>query len=355
MGILLIIPAYEPNQALADIVKDTFNLAYEKKLDVSAVIINDGSSPASDEVFSRLALEDRVVVLNSAVNQGKGAALKKGFRYALELPSAQASIVVTADADGQHLPKDIIAVATQAQQDKSTVLGVREFDSSVPLRSRFGNLVTRQLFKLVNGCDVADTQTGLRAIMREDLFSIIDIAYNQYEYELEMLSKLAKAGNITQIPITTVYEPGNPTSHFNPIIDSIRIYWVLFRYLLIILLVSAFEATVIFFLTVLGASLMTTIVVARAISVVLYYNIARTFVFRSDGDAFKQASLFLLLVFVNLVFLYAFVSFAENLFRVPRVLAAVIGNMAFFVINFVVQRNFIFFSFVRSLGRAKKK
>jgi putative flippase GtrA len=270
------------------------------------------------------------------------AALKKGIRYALAQTDGQAEMVVTADADGQHLPEDIIAVAAVAMEKQSTAIGVRNFDSSVPLRSRFGNLLTRQVFRLVSGHDIRDTQTGLRAIMRHDLYALVDIPYNRYEFELEMLSTLVKAGPVEQVPINTVYEPQNPTSHFNPVMDSIRIYWVLFRYFLTILLISASEAFFIFLLTKLGASILVTIVVARAISVILYFNIARTFVFRSNGDVWKQAVQLLLLVAVNLVFLYAFVSILEIGFDTPRVLAAILGNMAFFVINFIVQRNLIF-------------
>lgn len=342
MSILLIIPAYEPDEVLVSIVAETLRAGKETGLQISTLIVNDGSSAQSQKIFDELSTWEGVVVLHSVSNQGKGAALKKGIRHALAKTDGQAEMVVTADADGQHLPKDIIAVAAVAMEKQSTAIGVRNFDSSVPLRSRFGNLLTRQVFRLVSGHDIRDTQTGLRAIMRHDLYALVDIPYNRYEFELEMLSTLVKAGPVEQVPINTVYEPQNPTSHFNPVIDSIRIYWVLFRYFFTILLISASEAFFIFLLTKLGASILVTIVVARAISVILYFNIARTFVFRSNGDVWKQAVQLLLLVAVNLVFLYAFVSILEIGFDTPRVLAAILGNMAFFVINFIVQRNLIF-------------
>ena len=97
------------------------------------------------------------------------------------------------------------------------------------------------------------------------------IAYNRYEYEIEMLTALMHARAVEQVEITTVYEPGNPTSHFNPVIDSARIYWVLLRYILITLMVSLCEAILVVVLTTLDATILTTLVLARAVSVVLFF------------------------------------------------------------------------------------
>lgn len=354
MSCLLIIPAYEPNASLLDIVSDTMALAETRNFDLHTLVINDGSSPDCDSVFERLEKLTGVTVLTQSPNQGKGAALKLGFAYALEQPAQRVSFVVTADADGQHLPEDIFNVAERSRETQSTVLGVRKFDASVPLRSRFGNVLTRQLFRLIHGIDVQDTQTGLRAIRREDLRLIGGIAYNRYEYEIEMLTALMHARTVEQVEITTVYEPGNPTSHFNPVIDSARIYWVLLRYILITLMVSLCEAILVVVLTALDASILTTLVLARAVSVVLFFTIARSVIFRSSGDFAKQAVYYLLLVGVNLVFLYGFVWFAETQLDVPRIVAALIGNTFFFSINFVVQRNFIFFDRTPPNGKGTK-
>ncbi|MFN3214187.1 MAG: glycosyltransferase [Henriciella sp.] len=354
MSCLLIIPAYEPDASLIEIVSETMTLAQSRAIALEILVINDGSSPDRAVIFEQLEQLETVTVLTQSPNQGKGAALKFGFGYALEQSVERVSFVVTADADGQHLPKDILNVAARSRETQTTVLGVRRFDRSVPLRSRFGNVLTRQLFRLIHGVDVQDTQTGLRAIRREDLRLISDIAYNRYEYEIEMLTALMHARAVEQVEITTVYEPGNPTSHFNPVVDSARVYWVLLRYILITLMVSLCEAILVVVLTALDATILTTLVLARAVSVVLFFTIARSVVFNSSGDFANQALYYILLVCVNLAFLYGFVWFAETQLDVPRIVAALIGNTFFFSINFVVQRNFIFFDKAPSSGKGTK-
>ncbi len=73
--------------------------------------------------------------------------------------------VVTADADGQHAPEDIERVAdVLAAQPEALVLGARSFGDDVPLRSRFGNILTRGIMHALLGRKLTDTQTGLRGI-----------------------------------------------------------------------------------------------------------------------------------------------------------------------------------------------
>jgi hypothetical protein len=138
-------------------------------------------------------------------------------------------VIVTADADGQHLPKDILAVASHAQKEPDTlVLGSRQFSHDVPLRSRLGNDLTRFLFSEITGCTLPDTQTGLRAIPVALVEKIVGSSLCGYEFELEMLLIAAQSHmTISCVPIQTVYLDGNSESHFRPVRDSIRIYRVL--------------------------------------------------------------------------------------------------------------------------------
>ena len=114
--------------------------------------------------FAAAARFPNVQLLRHAVNLGKGAALKTAFNYVLcAMPDAAG--VVTADADGQHAPEDIARVAEAlAAQPDALVLGARAFGADVPLRSRFGNIVTRGIMHALLGRKLADTQTGLRGI-----------------------------------------------------------------------------------------------------------------------------------------------------------------------------------------------
>ena len=89
--------------------------------------------------------------------------------------------VVTMDADGQHLPEDAarICAASEAEPD-ALILGGRKFEGKVPLRSRFGNGVTRWVFRLSTGAKVYDTQTGLRAFSDRLLPAMLDVYANGF-------------------------------------------------------------------------------------------------------------------------------------------------------------------------------
>ena len=223
---VVLIPCYQPDNNLIDIVKKLLN----HKLDV--VLVNDGSSNSeSIDVISKLEKEDGVIVLHNAVNLGKGAALKTGMNFIyLKFPEIKG--VITADADGQHLVEDIIKIGFElSNSEKKLILGSRSLDKNVPLRCRIGNKLTKYVLFIVAGLKTQDTQTGLRGFPRYLIPEFLKIANNGYEYEMEMLLKCKNLNvDISEIPITTVYLENNKSSHFNPILDSFRIYFVLFRF-----------------------------------------------------------------------------------------------------------------------------
>ena len=139
-------------------------------------------------------------------------------------------ILVTADADGQHLPQDIFRAGVRAESlAASWTAGHRpgrtptgdpipdagEEGTRVPLRSKVGNSATVGFFALATGAHVADTQTGLRAFTPQILDWLLQIPGDKYEYEFSMLLRATRAEmELVQVPIVKVYEPGNPTSHF---------------------------------------------------------------------------------------------------------------------------------------------
>lgn len=228
-GPVILIPAYQPNAALLGLVLETAALAP----DLDIVVVDDGSTlPASRRVFARLERMRGVRVLRHRANRGKGAALKTGLAYAL-WEWKGASAIVTADADGQHLARDIVRVAEAARQaprGAALVLGARSFSwEGAPLRSRFGNTLTRALFAAFAGQAVTDTQTGLRAVSRPLAQASLSIPDDGYAFEFAQLFLARRFGAIAEVPVTRVYEEGNPTSHFRPVRDSLRIYAVFLR------------------------------------------------------------------------------------------------------------------------------
>lgn len=214
MNTAVVIPAYNPGEGFAALVRELIAQG------MAVLVVNDGSTVGLDS-FDEV---DRMgaTVLAHPHNRGKGAGLKTAFRHLLD--RGFEGVVVTADADGQHLPTDILRVAQTAEQNpRSLVLGVRDV-SAMPGRSRLGNSVTCWLVGVRYGIRVSDTQTGLRAFSSAHLADAISITGDRYEYEMgALLAARHTFSSVVQVPIETVYESGNATSHFSPVADSLRI------------------------------------------------------------------------------------------------------------------------------------
>ena len=220
----ILIPAYKPDDKLVALTNQL--LTHD---DLKLVVVDDGSGEAFCPVFE--ALDKRVTLISYPDNKGKGGALKTGIRYIMDhMPECER--LVTADADGQHRYADIRRVLDKSEEmPGALVLGSRAFDGDVPLRSRFGNAMTRQVFAIASGVKVRDTQTGLRGFDRDGMRLFVDVPGDRYEYEINMLLTAARAEMpIYEVTIETVYLNDNESSHFNPLKDSLRIYACILKF-----------------------------------------------------------------------------------------------------------------------------
>ncbi|MEV4513279.1 glycosyltransferase family 2 protein [Dactylosporangium sp. NPDC049525] len=224
---IILLPVYEPGHGLVTTVTSLHDATPGTQL----VVVDDGSGPASARVL-RDAEDLGCTVLRHDTNRGKGAALKTGFRHIGAAHPGHA--VVCADPDGQHHVADILRVAAHVDVSGRMVLGVRRFEGRVPLRSRFGNTVTRLLFRAATGRRVQDTQTGLRGFPANLLDWLGEVPGERFEYEMNVLLHAARTGRpIDETVITTTYIGDNGTSHFGSIADSARVYRPLLRYALL--------------------------------------------------------------------------------------------------------------------------
>ena len=220
----ILIPAYKPDDKLVALTDQL--LTHD---DLKLVVVDDGSGEAFRPVFE--ALDKRVTLISYPDNKGKGGALKTGIRYIMDhMPECER--LVTADADGQHRYADIRRVLDKSEEmPGALVLGSRAFDGDVPLRSRFGNAMTRQVFAIASGVKVRDTQTGLRGFDRDGMRLFVDVPGDRYEYEINMLLTAARAEMpIYEVTIETVYLNDNESSHFYPLKDSLRIYACILKF-----------------------------------------------------------------------------------------------------------------------------
>lgn len=338
MNLLAVIPAYQPDPSLVDLASKLSQSGLR-----GVLVVNDGSGPDCDAIFSQLARLPKVTVLDHAINLGKGAALKTGINHAAcRYPDLLG--VVTADADGQHLPDDVLQVARiLVENPHALILGVRRFDRRTPWRSRIGNAVTRHALRLLVGCGLRDTQTGLRGIPRRMLPELLRLPSRGYDFELDMLI-LGRQTRcpIVQTEIRTVYQPGNISSHFNPLLDSLRISFTLLRFFVVALLTALVDYTVFVTVWLLGAPIYRAQIMARFVAMFFNYAAVRNTVFCSGQSHSQVAPRYLLLVVASGVVSYSMILFLLARFTGSVILAKMVAESLVFVANFAIQRDFVF-------------
>src|SRR5579862_573100 len=338
MSVALVIPAFEPPVSLVDLVE-----ALAASPVSSGSVVDDGSSAGHAGIFDRLQSVPRVVVLRHAVNLGKGAALKTGITHALSAHPNDDG-VVTADADGQHTAADVIGVVDALQRDPGAlVLGARRFSSRVPMRSRAGNAVTRWALRIVSGQMLSDTQTGLRGIPRGLAAEMTRVTASGYEFELDMLIA-AKHLNypVREVAIDAIYLDGNRGSHFNPVFDSMRIYFVLLRFSLVSLSTAAIDNAM--FVTIFGltGTIWQAQAVGRLTGALFNYPMARRAVFLSQREVWSTLPKYLLLVAASGAMSYALLRGLMAWSGLPALWAKILAESLLFPVSFVIQRDVIF-------------
>ena len=240
MTIVVLIPSYQPNQKLVDLVE---GLAHSTSYKI--VVVDDGSGSEYQLFFERVALLGAQVEVHPR-NLGKGAAIKTGLA-AIRSNSPESS-VVTADSDGQHRLQDITKVANTLQTltEPSLVLGAREFDSATPWKSRLGNRASSHLFALLWGKRLSDSQTGLRGISAQLIDANLSVKGDRFEYESNAIIATIAAGiPIVEVMIPATYiDATNSHSHFRPVVDSFVVGGVIFKQLAKFVLSSVLGALV---------------------------------------------------------------------------------------------------------------
>lgn len=340
---IIVVPAYEPDQRMITLLKDIQN-----KFTCTVIVVDDGSGKEYDTIFETAKKYAKVVRLQQ--NRGKGSALKRAYRDILMNGLGKRDIIVTVDADGQHKVEDIEKLLHHYNQKKANLfMGVRTFDKEVPFKSKWGNRITKIIFRLVSGKSISDTQTGLRGMPYEELTDMIAIPGERYEYEMNVLLEYAKRGKeIVEIPIETVYMDNNSSSHFHPVKDSLSIYKEILKYCLSSFLGFVIDfcgyGVLLFLLTGLpsGLAVVLSNVTARAISSVANFEMNKNWVFaskeRTKEKAIKYFSLVLVILSINSGLLYV----ATQVFGIPNIIGKVMVEIILFFLSYWIQHHFIF-------------
>ena len=333
----VLIPAYQPDARLPRLILELHRADPATKI----VVVDDGSGQKFSDIFEASATAGAHVI-SYENNRGKGYALREGFTWIRDVAGDLSECVVTADADGQHTLNDIFRVGRTCTDTGTSVLGVREFVGHVPARSRIGNTATSALFWLATGWKLKDTQTGLRAFPVALLPALLEVQGDRYEYELRVLLHLAKFRHpVTQIPIETIYEAGNPTSHFRPLQDSARIWAPLLKFA-----ASSGVATIIDYVLVLALNALTgalffPVVVARMVSASVNFAMNRR-VFEATGVPLRRSALrYAALAIAVVAGSYTMLAVLTGI-GMPLWIAKIIADTTMYLVSYSAQSRYVF-------------
>ena len=359
--ISVVLPSLDPDEKLHLVIDGLLEYGFSH-----IILVNDGSKPENLHYFEEEAAAhpDVITLLHHAVNKGKGAALKNAFNWFLSnRPDAVG--VVTVDGDNQHHPEDTRACALHMMETGKLTLGCRDFNQAdVPARSSFGNKTTSIIFKIFVGMTISDTQTGLRAIPRDDLEIIAGVHGDRFEYETNMLLAMKEQGiPFDEVKIRTVYIEENKSSHFHPIRDSWRIYKLIlrhfFRYTLSSIASFFVDSGMVYLLTVilpLADPMLGYCATAgaRIVSSMLNFFMNKKLVFKSQVSTAKSMLRYYALAIPQLLVqsllnqgLYTLLGITENQPGL-RTLIHILVMTVLFIVSFTVQQRWVFAAEKRS-------
>lgn len=195
VNVVAIIPAYNEEKALADVIGKTLEHVDE------VIVVDDGSSDKTSEV----AIGAGARVIKHSVNLGKGEALQSGFKAI-----GNDSIIITIDGDGQHNPSEIPDLVRPIIEDGADLVNGSRYmngpEENTPAYRRVGQKVLDIATNISAGTKVTDSQSGFRAFSSKskNVFRFKDTGFG---IESEMLVDASEAGlKIVEVPITVRYD-----------------------------------------------------------------------------------------------------------------------------------------------------
>ena len=197
---LALIPAHDEAKRIGPVVRTASRY-------LPVVVVDDGSGDETAVVAEQAGAR----VLRQTPNQGKGAALRAGFRMAL---AEGAEAVVTLDGDGQHDPAELPAFLaryarrTLAGEPTELIIGRRDFRRMPPLR-RVSNWLGTVTLSAAVGRWIDDNQSGYRLVGRRLMTASLAGTESGFAFEVEMIA-LCLRGRwpIEWLPIRTIYGGG---------------------------------------------------------------------------------------------------------------------------------------------------
>lgn len=213
---LICIPTYNHPRTVVEVAQECL-----KVTNFPILIVDDGSEVSVQDLFAEKS--NRIKFISHNKNLGKGAALRSGFKYAVDNDFTH---VISIDADGQHPAVEIPKLVAEAYKKPwALILGDRKMQTSnVPASSIFGKKFSNFWVKYETGKPVGDSQSGFRIY---PLFFVQQMKFisSRYDFEVEVLTRLLWRGvEIKSVPVEVKYfSPDKRVTHFHKLKDNFRL------------------------------------------------------------------------------------------------------------------------------------
>ena len=196
--VICVLPAFNEESTVSKIAQEAGNYTDE------VIVVDDGSIDRTAE----MATKSGIIVVQHQRNMGKGAALRTGFKEAL---NRGADVLVTLDTDGEHDPKDIPSLVDPIKSGRVDLMvgsRLQGQEGRSPLLRKISRRITTLTLKTLFGVHLSDTQSGFRGLSRKAAEKI-DFKSDSFVAESEMLIDAARKGlRIGELPITYVHVGG---------------------------------------------------------------------------------------------------------------------------------------------------
>ena len=194
----VVIPVYNERQSVRELVRRVEAVAIPKEI----VIVDDGSTDGTCAILRDLEKHPDVTVLYLSHNQGKGAALRKGFRH------ATGSVILIQDADLEYDPADYLRLLRPILDGSADIVyGSRFLGQSHRVLYFWHSVANKLLTTLSNvftNLNLTDMETGYK-VFRREVLADLHLQSNRFGFEPEFTAKVAKRRNpswrIFEVPI----------------------------------------------------------------------------------------------------------------------------------------------------------
>jgi len=193
--IAIVIPAYNEADNLGYVLDQI--PAEVCGLQTATLVVDDGSSDGTEDV----AEAHGAVAIRHVVNRGGGAALRTGYRLMVD---SEAAIVVTLDADGQHLPAEMPNLVQPVLDGKadvahgSRVLGHAEENH---FAREMGIVFFNRLVSFITRTHVTDCSNGYRAV-RTSVLPTLVLKQEQFHTSEFMIEAIKRGVPAVEVPVT---------------------------------------------------------------------------------------------------------------------------------------------------------